>query len=204
MRQRLCIFTRVPVAGRVKSRLAATLGSGAALQAHLDLVEDTLRRLAGIPGIAAELWVDDVPDAQVAEWSRRWQLPVRLQTGVDLGARMADALARCLATGATGIVVGTDCPPVDAAYVARAVAALEHHDLVLGPAADGGFGLVALARAVPGLFDGVIWGGADVLLATLANATRLRLRICLLPEIWDVDTVSDWQRWLRERGQGAG
>jgi hypothetical protein len=197
---RLCIFTRVPVLGRVKSRLAAKLGEAAALRAHETLVEDTLRRLAAVPGVRAELWVDDHPNARVADWCREWQLALRQQQGADLGERMHRALADCLACGEWGIVVGTDCPPIDAAYVRRAVRALALHDLVLGPAEDGGFGLVGLSKPVPGLFDGVAWGGDQALRGTLANAIRLRLRICLLPAIWDVDEVDDWQRWERDTG----
>jgi glycosyltransferase A (GT-A) superfamily protein (DUF2064 family) len=112
---------------------------------------------------------------------------------------MEHALLDCLVQGCAGIVVGTDCPPINAAYVTRAARALERHDLVFGPAADGGFGLVGASRVVPGLFANVEWGGANVQATTLANATRQRMRICLLPQIWDVDTPADWERWVRER-----
>ena len=200
MSVRLCIFTRVPRLGRVKSRLADTLGAEVALYAHCLLAEDTLARLAPMPGVAAELWLDGPPNTVIEAWQARWELPVRQQSGTDLGARMYGALLDCLAAETAGIVVGTDCPSIDAHYVARATRALDSHDLVLGPAVDGGFGLVGLSRPVAGLFEGVAWGGARALADTLANATRERLRICLLPEIWDVDTAADWGRWLRERG----
>jgi len=198
---RLCIFTRVPVLGRVKSRLAAELGESAALRAHETLVEDTLRRLAAVPGVHSELWVDDLPNARVADWCREWRLALRHQQGGDLGARMHGALAECLASDAWGIVVGTDCPPLDVAYVRRALQALALHDVVFGPAEDGGFGLVGLSKPAPGLFDGVAWGGSEALGGTLANALRLRLRVCLLPAIWDVDEVDDWRRWEQQRGR---
>jgi len=196
---RLCIFTRVPVLGRVKSRLALELGQVEALRAHEALVEDTLARLAVVPGVRSELWVDDEPNARVLHWCRAWQLTLRQQHGADLGERMYVALTDCLALGEQGIVVGTDCPPVDAAYVRRAMQVLALHDVVLGPAEDGGFGLVGLSKPAPELFDGVAWGGNQALAATLANAIRLRLRICLLPAIWDVDEVEDWRRWERQR-----
>jgi uncharacterized protein len=201
MMARLCIFTRVPVLGRVKSRLAATLGEAGALQAHVALVEDTLERLAAVPDVPAELWIDDAANAAVLGWGERWHLPLRRQSGADLGERMYAALADCLAAGVPGIVVGTDCPPIDARYVGRAARALAWHDVVLGPAADGGYGLVALARPAPGLFDGVRWGSAEALAGTLANAIRMGLRICLLPQIWDVDDPADWARWRRERAE---
>lgn len=200
MTARLCIFTRVPVLGRVKSRLAAELGQAAALRAHEMLVEDTLGRLAVVAGVRSELWVDERPNARVADWCRKWQLPLRHQHGADLGERMYGALADCLVNEAWGIVVGTDCPPIDAAYVRRALQALAVHDVVLGPAEDGGFGLVGLSKPAADLFHGVAWGGGEALRGTLANAVRLRLRVCLLPAIWDVDEVEDWRRWQQQRG----
>lgn len=192
---RLCIFARAPVLGGVKSRLAASIGEQAALDVYLRLTEDTLSRLSAVPAVRTELWLDGPANSVVAQWCRRWRLPLREQDGEDLGVRMYDAMMDSLAAELRGIIVGTDCPSVDAAYVARAAAALRHHDLVLGPAEDGGFGLVGLARAAPGLFAGVAWGGSAVLSRTLANAIAAGLRVCLLPQIWDVDTVDDWRRW---------
>jgi len=192
---RLCIFARAPVLGGVKSRLAASIGEQAALDAYLRLTEDTLARLAAVPAVRTELWLDGPANSMVAQWCRRWRLPLREQVGENLGVRMYDAMMDSLAADERGIVVGTDCPPVDAAYVARAAAALRHHDLVLGPAEDGGFGLVGLARPAPGLFAGVAWGGPAVLSRTLANAIAAGLQVCLLPQIWDVDTFDDWRRW---------
>jgi hypothetical protein len=199
---RLCIFTRVPLLGAVKSRLAATIGVEGALAAHCALVEDTLDRLAVVTGMESVLWLDGAPDARVLGWQARWLLPLRRQCGAELGARMYHALSDCLGAGLDGIVVGTDCPEIDAAYVARAAAALALHDLVLGPAADGGFGLVGISRPAPGLFDDVVWGGDQALAGTLANAARLRLRTCLLPQIWDVDDAADWERWQRNSDRG--
>jgi rSAM/selenodomain-associated transferase 1 len=196
---RLCIFARVPRRGQVKSRLAARLGEQGAYDAHCELVEHTLGRLAQISGIPAALWLDGAAEARAGAWSEKWRVPLRQQVGPELGARMEHALFDCLEDRSSGLVVGTDCPPIDAAYVRRAAAALERHDLVFGPAADGGFGLVGVSRVIPGLFADIEWGRASVLAATLANATRQRLRICLLPQIWDVDTPADWDRWLRER-----
>jgi rSAM/selenodomain-associated transferase 1 len=199
MSARLCIFGRVPRLGQVKSRLSASLGEQGAYDAHCELVEHALQRLARVPDVPAALWLDGTPEARAKGWSETWRVPLRQQVGAELGARMEHALLDCLARGCPGIVVGTDCPPIDAGYVKRAAHALALHDAVFGPAADGGFGLVGVSRPITGMFADVEWGRADVLAATLANAMRLRLRICLLPQIWDVDTPADWERWLRER-----
>jgi hypothetical protein len=195
----VCIFGRAPVLGRVKSRLAAEIGDQAALEAHRELAEATLARLAAIEGVVTELWLDDVDDPAGRAWAQRWHLPLRQQQGDDLGERMHRALLCCLASGAPGIVVGTDCPAIDAAYVGRAVAALQNHDAVVGPAADGGYGLVGIRRAVPEMFQGITWGSSSVLSATLDAAASVGVSVARLPEIEDVDTAADWRRYVATR-----
>jgi rSAM/selenodomain-associated transferase 1 len=195
MKAALAIFTRVPEAGRVKTRLAPLLGGEGALAAHCALVEDTLQRLVAQPDIEPTLWVDGEPNARVRLWQQRFALPVREQKGEGLGARMAYALADALANGVYGLVVGTDCPPIDGPYVSRALAALRDHDVVFGPAEDGGYGLVGLRRPCPDLFVNVAFGTDRALADTLHNAIHARQRVALLPAIWDVDEPGDWQRW---------
>jgi hypothetical protein len=199
---RLCIFARAPIPGRVKSRLALEIGAAAALEAHVQLVEDTLQRLARVDGVVNELWLDDTDDVGGRGWAERWGLPLQRQTGDDLGERMHRALLSCLDAGCPGIVVGTDCPAIDAAYVQHAVVGLGRNDLVLGPAADGGYGLVALRRPLPEIFRGIDWGTSRVLAATLDAATAAGVVPLLLPEIWDVDTAGDWRRYLAWRARG--
>lgn len=191
----LAIFARVPVVGRVKTRLAPLLGSEGALRAHCALVEHTLERLASQPQVETTLWVDAVPDVQVQIWHQRFAVPVRQQSGSELGARMAHALACALEDGVPGIVVGTDCPPIDGAYLAHALSMLRNHDVVFGPAEDGGYGLVGLSHPCPELFTNVAWSTDRALADTLRNAIRARLRVALLPAIWDVDEPADWRRW---------
>jgi glycosyltransferase A (GT-A) superfamily protein (DUF2064 family) len=112
---------------------------------------------------------------------------------------MANALALCCAEGGHGVVVGTDCPPVDATYVRRAAEALTDTDVVLGPALDGGYGLVATRQSMPQIFRDVPWGTDAVLRATLAQAARAGFSVRVLDSIWDVDSASDWNRYLQHR-----
>jgi uncharacterized protein len=192
----LCIFARAPVLARVKTRLAAALGDHAALAAHVTLVESSLDRLAHVEGLVTELWLDDAAHPAARRWSARWGLPLCQQAGSDLGERMNGALEACLARGAAGIVVGTDCPDIDAAYVTQAAAALNDHDLVLGPAEDGGYGLIGARRRVPEeVFAGIAWGTPAVLEQTLEQARAAALTVACLPTIWDVDDAGGWARF---------
>ena len=141
----------------------------------MTLVEDTLARLARVPGVASELWL-------------------RCQPNGDLGARMHGALLASLSDAPAALVVGTDCPLIDASYVVAAVAALREHDVVLGPAEDGGYGLVGVNRPAPGLFEGIDWGGPAVMAQSRARARTLGLRHIELAPVWDVDRPADLPR----------
>ncbi|MEZ5558416.1 MAG: TIGR04282 family arsenosugar biosynthesis glycosyltransferase [Pseudomonadales bacterium] len=198
-RARLAIFARAPVPGQVKQRLAATMGDQAALSAHVALVEDTLQRLHEVPGATTELWLTGAEVARVSDWCRRWRLPLRRQRGSDLGARMSTAIAAALAGGEPGLVVGCDCPPVTADYVARAIRSLLETDVVLGPALDGGYALVGLARDEPDIFQSIAWGTSKVLEQTLTRADAAGLSVTLLEPVWDVDTEADWRRFQAGR-----
>lgn len=199
----VCIFARAAVLGAVKTRLAATLGAQAALDAHVRLVQDTLSRLTRVDGVSTELWLDHAQHPVGRQWGRRWQVPVRQQVGDDLGARMHHALLSGLDRGCRTLVVGTDCPAIDGHYLRSAVMALEQHDVVLGPAEDGGYGLIGLRRSAPELFQNIPWGTGDVLDASLAAGARAGLSVCRLDEIWDVDTAADWCRYLRTSGESG-
>jgi hypothetical protein len=94
-------------------------------------------------------------------------------------------------------LIGTDCPEINGEYLQAAFKALETTDLVLGPAEDGGYGLIGLNRAAPTLFEDVPWSSEEVLEVTVRKAEDAGLRVKLLPEIWDVDHPADVERWQR-------
>lgn len=200
----LCLFARAPVLGRVKRRLAPALGPVAALRAHQRLVEDSLGRLADVDGVATELWLDGPFDAALQVWPQARKLRLRAQPEGDLGARMHQALRDSLGRAAKALVVGTDCPTIDATYVLDAVARLDAADIVLAPAEDGGYGLIgARRRALPSLatlFEDMPWGTASVFELTRRRVAAAELTLALTPEVWDVDTPPDWERFLRLTG----
>ena len=193
------VFAREPIAGRVKTRLAARLGAGRAAVVYGRLLECALRAAAGVEADARELWLDQSPsgDAPVA-LAARHGLRLRVQAPGDLGVRMADAFDHALRTSAAVVLIGSDCPEFDAAYLEAAFAALKGHDAVIGPAADGGYVLLGLRRQHIDLFRGIDWGGPHVL-----DATRQRLHAVgwtwhELPVRHDVDDADDLRRfpWL--------
>lgn len=145
---------------------------------------------------------------EALEEMRAWLPGMRLlaQSGPDLGARMADAFARAFARGASRVaLVGTDTPGVTRETVALALSALDAADIVLGPAEDGGYYLVALRGPRPALFAGIDWSTPRVLDETRARAAAAGLAVRELTPLADIDTLDDLRRaWPRIEGVLAG
>ena len=197
MKRALAVMARTPELHVTKTRLQGELGARGALRAHVRLVEDTLARLRQLEGIDVTLWVTQV-NAQTRSWSDSSDWTLHLQPQGDLGQRMHGILSHLLRSGADlACVIGTDCPEIDLHYIEGAFAALEQVDLVLGPAEDGGYGLIAVKSAAQDLFTDIPWGSDQVLTRTVARARQAALTHTLLPVIWDVDTPKDWRRYLR-------
>lgn len=195
MVDRVAVFVRAPVAGAVKSRLARSIGTQQALIAHETLALHVLNNLTATSDFELEIWSSQ-PHPQIARWSTQFNVPARSQVAGDLGARMLDGLTRLCAEGGKGIIVGSDCPSIDVSYIHLALSALNDAEVVLGPAEDGGYGLIGVSRLpVPDVFTGVAWGTSEVLKQTLELAASSKLHASLLPTIWDVDEMEDWQRF---------
>jgi rSAM/selenodomain-associated transferase 2/rSAM/selenodomain-associated transferase 1 len=203
----LQVFAKAPVPGRVKTRLARTIGAEAAASTYRALAERTLAtaaaaRRAGVVG-AIELWLDPESDpAAIVPWRDRFGVTIETQAGDDLGARMRNALRSSTTRGAPALLIGTDVPGFDVAYLARAAAALERHDAVVGPAEDGGYVLIGLACDID-VFGGIAWSTADVMAATRARLAACGARHVELPALWDVDTHDDLLRWQERPAASA-
>jgi rSAM/selenodomain-associated transferase 2/rSAM/selenodomain-associated transferase 1 len=194
----LQIFAKNPVPGQVKTRLALTIGDEDAAAVYCDLVERTLAlataaRAAGLVD-RIELWCAPDIAPMFATWRDRHRVRLKLQVGRNLGAKMKNALDSALAEGHRAIVIGTDCPAMDVSYLARAVAALDDHAAVVGPAEDGGYVLVGLSRAVDA-FSGIPWSSPNTMAATREKLRGERVRWSELPTLWDVDEPADLARW---------
>ena len=198
----LLVFAREPVLGRVKTRLAADIGAEQALAVYRELLALTAAA-ATAAQVPATVWLAEapVPAADPAQPRPEWPgLPWRVQPAADsLGTRMAQAFATAFASGAGRVVIiGTDCPGLSAELLRRAFAVLVTHDVVVGPADDGGYYLLGLRELQPALFENKDWSTATVLPATLADAARLGLRVAQLPTLHDVDSGRDLATWRGE------
>lgn len=190
-------MARAPVLHQCKTRLVPVLGSAGALEAHIELVRGTLSRLSRVVDVEVSLWVSEVDEITQA-WAAEYELPCYRQRGQDLGERMHNALSHLLSEGASAAcLVGTDCPDIDAHYICNAFAALRQAPVVLGPAEDGGYGLVGLRQSCPELFQDIQWSTERVCEQTLWRADEQGLEVVQLASIWDVDRPTDWRRYQR-------
>lgn len=184
------IFARAPVAGRVKTRLAPRLGTAGAARLHMQLVENTVCTAREAQCGPVELHVT-APHRLFGSLG----VEVKRQRGRDLGERMHGALRNALQRFRTAVLIGTDCPALTPSDLRNAVRKLEGGaDIVLAPAEDGGYALIAARRISLRIFTGVDWGSADVLTRTLRNARDARMRYRLLRTVWDVDRPEDLAR----------
>jgi rSAM/selenodomain-associated transferase 1 len=189
----LGIFVKAPRPGRVKTRLAVELGRRAATRLYRRMGRDIVAAAAGVADRTTVWFAPRRGGAAVRRWLAGLAgLEFRAQTGRTLGDRLAAAFAREFATGARHVVIiGSDCPDLDARRLRAAFAALRRRDVVLGPALDGGYYLIGLARPAPRLFRGIAWSTAGVAAQTLRRARALGLGWHLLPALRDVDTAAD-------------
>ncbi len=185
-------FAREPIPGRVKTRLQPYLSAAQATNLHSEMVLHTTRTLCRSAVGPVQLWVDG--DTRAALFQQCLQLGaevVRAQCQGDLGRRMAQAFDLGLRHSAAVILVGSDAPGIDKAYVSEAASLLERAELVLGPAHDGGYVLIALRSCQPQLFRDVDWGSDEVLKQTLVRAQSLNLEVALMSVIPDIDRPDD-------------
>ncbi len=196
--ERVVIFVKAPRTGTVKTRLAQGIGSEAATAVYCTLVEALLQNLTALFEVELRFAPDDAA-AEIEPWRHPlWR--VRPQGDGDLGQRLSNAFAQAFAEGVQRVVIiGSDCPVVTAQDIVDAWTALLQHDVVLGPATDGGYWLIGLHSPQPALFQTIHWSTQAVLRETQDRARAARLNVHLLRELSDVDTEKDWQEYRAAR-----
>lgn len=199
LQEKIIIFTRYPLAGKVKTRLIPTVGRDEAARIHKHLAEKTVAMVCGLARqhrIGATLCFTGASRQQMRDWLGE-ELDIVEQQGVDLGERMAAAFQAAWNLGAVrAVLIGTDCPSLDARIIVRTLGLLRGCDVVLGPAADGGYYLIGLTNKVTdgtltSLFRNVVWGSTKTFSQTFERARTSGLSISTLHELHDIDRPED-------------
>ena len=196
----VALFVRPPVPGRVKTRLAATIGDRFSCTLYRAMVLDVLRAVQA-SGLELRLFHDGSDSQQLPPAWRRAAAAVRPQVDGDLGARMAAAFVDGFAAGCDRVLLaGSDLPGLDSATFRVAAESLEQYEAVLLPTRDGGYGLFGLRATAfsPSFFTDIAWSTDRVLAATLLRLHRAGVRVQLLPVQQDIDTSDDLRSYCRQ------
>lgn len=195
--QCILLFTRYPQPGKVKTRMIEHLGPQGAAALHVQLTEQVIRKIEPAlrsKKIQLQIYYCEGSELEMRAWLGD-SCSYHCQQGRDLGERMAKAFAESWQQGAGQVLlIGSDCPDIDAVVISCGLKKLRDYDLILGPAADGGYYLIGLRSFAYGykhLFDGITWGTELVLQQTILKAKEVGLRWTLLPQLHDIDRPED-------------
>lgn len=194
------VFAKAPEPGAVKTRLIPALGSGGAAVLAARMIRRTLStvKIADVGPI--ELWC--TPDAShplFALCQRDFGASVHIQSGDDLGGRMANAVADALSRADQTILIGTDIPTLEVQDLEHAKQVLiAGEDAVIGPTADGGYYLIGLRTPACELFEDMRWSTDAVFRETLRRVQALNWSMTTIAERWDVDVPQDLERLAGE------
>ena len=196
----LIVFARYPRFGRVKTRLASSLGDAWTLHVYRAMLLDALDRFGRVPACRRRLFLSECSreegEALAAESQSADGFEISLQIGPALGERLSNAVASCSRSPDGFVIVGVDSPTLPLDYLRSAGRLLKKTPVVIGPSVDGGYYLLGLREPRTDLFEGIDWGSNRVL-----DQTAARLRdadYALLPCWYDVDTASDLDRLRAE------
>lgn len=187
---RVVVFAKAPVPGQAKTRLIPLLGEAGAADLAAGMLASTIAE-----AIAADLEVElcATPPPHAPAWKPF--LPANIsvtdQGSGDLGERLARAAARVIGAGKDVLLVGTDCPALDAGRLNDAAAQLRTHDAVIHPAEDGGYVLLGLARFDASVFAGIAWSTGSVAEATVARIEALGWSLFVGDTFRDIDEPAD-------------
>lgn len=186
----LIILVKEPVAGKVKTRLARSLGPDTAASVYRKMAE----RIWSATEAGYGRWLVYAP-ADAGDGIKGWlpgadcYLP---QVEGDFGIRLSEAVRAAFEAGAEAvIVVGTDVPELSSKKIEHAFAQLEAHPAVLGPSPDGGYWSIGLKRHCAEAFQGITWSSSDTFRQTFEALSRCGLAPHCLESLRDVDTVED-------------
>jgi len=193
---RIMVFAKEPEPGRVKTRLIPLLGKQEAAKLHARFVHSMLDRVCRAGLAPVELWCSPAVETGFFQGcAQRFDITLHRQSPGDLGQRMHQALCDTLGRSQAAVLIGADCPGLCAADLEEALDALVAGDrVVLGPACDGGYYLVGLARPDAQLFNNLEWGTATIFADTVKRLEGRGIDYHCLTKRHDVDTPEDYVR----------
>ena len=185
----LLIFVKNPELGKVKTRLASSIGVEAALEVYRNLLNHTRRitiKLECQKTVGYSQFVDDNDIWDNSIYDKE------LQIGHDLGEKMSGAFQNFFQNESSKVVIiGSDCSELTKEIIEESFIMLDDNDVVIGPAKDGGYYLLGMKKYYPQLFENKKWSTNSVLSSTIVDLENLEVDYHILQELSDIDRVED-------------
>jgi len=196
----IIIFTKFPVEGKVKTRLAKSMGNKFAVSFYRVCAEHTFKELVKVKETSSELFLfcsEENEIKQVMKWAGK-DFNYNSQQGNDLGIKMYNAFDTVFKLGYKKvIIIGTDAPDVSMKIVQSAISVLDNYSVVIGPAKDGGYYLLGFKLKLIDLFSEIEWSTNSVFVNTIEKLNNSKINYFVLDELTDIDTLEDLQNWLK-------
>jgi uncharacterized protein len=187
MKSALIIFVRNPILGKVKTRLAATMGNEKALAIYKFLLQHTKAIVENTTVKKFIFYANDVNDNDLWDGYKK-----KLQLGNDLGERMHNAFAALFESGFKKVcIIGSDCYELTPEIINTAFKKLDTASIVIGPATDGGYYLLGMQAPLKNIFENISWSSEQVFAQTKKIIEQHRYSLSLLPVLNDVDEEKD-------------
>ena len=199
-RREIIFFVKYPQIGKVKTRLAVNVGEKKAYDIYQLLLENSWNTIKQSKLLTS---IEYTPEGFRSEIKNLFgdNIEYHAQQGNDIGMRMATAFQRVFASGTDyAILMGSDLPDLDEEIIKIAFTKLKNHEVVIGPASDGGYYLIGFQRGyfTRKIFKGIKWSSDQVYSQTFKKICDLNLSMYVLPERNDIDTFDDVKLFLNE------
>ena len=189
MKPALIIFVRNPEPGKVKTRLAKTIGNAKALEVYIRLLDHTHSITKELACDKYIFYADQITDTDI------WENTVyrkKIQQGQDLGERMHHAFTNLFAEGHSRIqIIGSDCYELTAEIIQSGFEKLTEKEVVIGPSTDGGYYLLGMQAPIKNVFSHKQWSTDSVFTDTVRDLQNHSFSYALLPMLPDVDEEKD-------------
>lgn len=186
----LIVFVKNSRLGKVKTRLAKSIGDNAAFEVYTHLVEITERETAKLENCDVHIYFSE--SLVENQWPGKTKF---VQQGEDLGQRMRNAFSNSFAAGYKHVLgVGSDLPDLNASIISKGFLALTQFSTVFGPADDGGYYLIGMNSLQNCIFENKPWSTENLLELTKTELQQNDITVCLLETLNDIDTIEDLQQ----------
>ena len=190
MKDAVIIFVRNPELGKVKTRLAATVGNDEALNIYSLLLNHTMQEADKVAADKFVFYHQQITADDIWNANRFYK---KLQTAESLGDKMKAAFDEIFKARYTKImIIGSDCLQLNSTIINTGFGLLDEHDTIIGPATDGGYYLLGMKKNYEFLFDNKTWSTESVFDDSMKDMQQHHISTGLLPLLTDVDTEADW------------